>query len=217
MSYENNPPGWYHAEGDPPASQRWWDGSQWVGGPAAAGSGADRAPAAVYPPPAYGGYGATPGQSLKASWWVRFGAALIDGLILGVPFFIINRVAFSNVSKELVSCTVDGRRAICERPTGSGFAILGLVWLAQLVIAVVYYAHFHGKTGQTIGKKAVGIAVVDIRSGAPIGTGRAVGRYFGSLVSMIPCLLGYLWAAWDSDKQTWHDKMVSSIVIQKNN
>ncbi|MFM8387932.1 MAG: RDD family protein, partial [Actinomycetota bacterium] len=25
-------------------------------------------------------------------------------------------------------------------------------------------------------------------------------------------LLGYLWMLWDSEKQTWHDKMVSSVV-----
>lgn len=27
------PPGWYHAQGDPPGTQRYWDGSSWQGGP----------------------------------------------------------------------------------------------------------------------------------------------------------------------------------------
>ena len=27
------PPGWYHAEGDPPGSQRYWNGTTWVGEP----------------------------------------------------------------------------------------------------------------------------------------------------------------------------------------
>ncbi len=26
--------------------------------------------------------------------------------------------------------------------------------------------------------------------------------------------LGYLWMLWDDDKQTWHDKMVRSIVVK---
>ena len=36
-------PGWYHAQGDPADTQRWWDGSQWVGDPqpAAAQTAAD--------------------------------------------------------------------------------------------------------------------------------------------------------------------------------
>jgi hypothetical protein len=28
------------------------------------------------------------------------------------------------------------------------------------------------------------------------------------------CLLGYLWALWDERKQTWHDKVVNSIVVR---
>lgn len=30
---ETAPPGWYHAETDPPATERYWDGSQWIGEP----------------------------------------------------------------------------------------------------------------------------------------------------------------------------------------
>jgi uncharacterized RDD family membrane protein YckC len=36
----------------------------------------------------------------------------------------------------------------------------------------------------------------------------------GSLVSGWVFYLGYLWMLWDSEKQTWHDKMVSSVVIR---
>ncbi len=42
------PPGWYHAEGDPPGTQRYWDGMQWQGGPqpvATAAAAATRPPA----------------------------------------------------------------------------------------------------------------------------------------------------------------------------
>lgn len=33
MAGGSTPPGWYAAEGDPPGTQRWWDGNQWVGEP----------------------------------------------------------------------------------------------------------------------------------------------------------------------------------------
>ena len=44
------PAGWYHAEGDPEGTHRYWDGDQWVGEP--------RAVAATPPPPPGAGYGA---------------------------------------------------------------------------------------------------------------------------------------------------------------
>jgi len=33
------------------------------------------------------------------------------------------------------------------------------------------------------------------------------------ILSAIPCLLGYFWMLWDPQKQTWHDKIVGSIVV----
>ena len=32
-SPQTQPPGWYYAQGDPPGTQRYWDGSNWQGGP----------------------------------------------------------------------------------------------------------------------------------------------------------------------------------------
>lgn len=33
MAEGSTPAGWYEAQGDPPGTQRWWDGTQWVGEP----------------------------------------------------------------------------------------------------------------------------------------------------------------------------------------
>jgi uncharacterized RDD family membrane protein YckC len=88
-------------------------------------------------------------------------------------------------------------------------------FILTALIGAAYYAFQEGSpSGQTLGKKVCGIKVVDISSGNSIGFGRALGRHFGSWISLIPCGLGYLWMLWDSDKQTWHDKMVSSNVVR---
>lgn len=222
MTMPQQPPGWYYAQGDPPGTQRWWDGSQWVGGPVAATTAAPGFAAPGYPPPAYGapayaGYGAYPVRPPYSGWWRRFGGYLLDALILGIPGGIINAAVQAMVPKETDVCTdFDGDRYLCEQPTAGGTVVILLVGLALFVAGVVYYAYFNGKTGQTIGKKAVGIAVVDRYTGAPIGVGRAVGRYFGAILSGIVCGLGYLWAAWDDEKQTWHDKMVNSVVVRRD-
>ena len=41
-----------------------------------------------------------------------------------------------------------------------------------------------------------------------------IGRYFARWLSAIPLLLGYFWMLWDPKKQTWHDKLVSTIVVK---
>ncbi len=86
--------------------------------------------------------------------------------------------------------------------------------LLSLALGVAYYGWLEGSpSGQTIGKRMLGIRVYDLRQGGPIGTGRAIGRYFAKILSAIPCLLGYFWMLWDKERQTWHDKIVGSIVV----
>jgi hypothetical protein len=37
---------------------------------------------------------------------------------------------------------------------------------------------------------------------------------FASFISGQICGLGYLWALWDKQRQTWHDKVISSVVVK---
>ena len=166
--------------------------------------------------PAYGqGYG-TPLRPNYAGWWARFGATILDRLILGVPLGVMFGVVIAAVPTETTVCTdFDDRPYLCEQPTGSGVAIIVAAALVAIVVVVAYFSVMHARTGQTIGKKVVGIAVVDKATGLPLSTGRSVGRTFGYVVSGFLCSLGFLWAAWDTEKQTWHDKMVNSIVVRK--
>jgi uncharacterized RDD family membrane protein YckC len=112
-------------------------------------------------------------------------AALIDGLLLGVIGTII-RVIVGDVLGSAVN----------------------------LLLGLAYYAYLEGSpSGQTIGKRAMSIRVIDFAGGGPIGPGRALIRYIGRIVSAIPCLLGYFWMLWDSEKQTWHDKFATTVVV----
>ena len=70
-----------------------------------------------------------------------------------------------------------------------------------------------GPTGQTLGKRALGIRVIDFQAGGPIGYGRAVVRYLVKTLLSWILLLGYLWMLWDREKQTWHDKAANSVVV----
>jgi uncharacterized RDD family membrane protein YckC len=120
-----------------------------------------------------------------AGFWRRFGAALIDGILLAIVSGIL--------------------RLILGTGPGSGLGTLA---------SFVYFTYFHGRTGQTPGDAALGIKVVDIDNGEVIGYGRAFGRALVAIVSTIVLLLGFFWMIWDKRKQTWHDKAVSSLPVR---
>ena len=199
-------------------------------------------PGAGGPPPGYTStysstYGAPAGYGAPqapvgeyAGVLSRFAAKVVDGVILGgatILAFAPAGVAVAAGPQRLTECKVDetgevtfgdGTDAICEVPTGGTIAVavlLGLVGLAALIWLYVYYFRREGRTGFTWGRKALGIRVVDATTAGPIGGGRAFGRYlFASFISGNVCLLGYLWALWDPRNQTWHDKVVSSVVVK---
>jgi uncharacterized RDD family membrane protein YckC len=80
--------------------------------------------------------------------------------------------------------------------------------------AIAYYTLLEGGArGQTAGKRLIGIRVIDLARGGPIGYGRAFVRTIGRALSSLIFALGYLWALWDREKQTWHDKLAGSIVV----
>jgi uncharacterized RDD family membrane protein YckC len=89
-----------------------------------------------------------------------------------------------------------------------------VVYVVIFVGEILYFGFLEGgSTGQTIGKRAAGIRVIDARTGGPIGFWRAVLRFVGKIVSGVICYLGYLWMLWDSEKQCWHDKFANDYVV----
>jgi uncharacterized RDD family membrane protein YckC len=178
------------------------------------------------PPPPSGGYapqgGYTPaGQAggaagmPLANFGQRLGALIIDGLIVAamqIPAYI----ALVAGPKKIEACSsniADFEGQLCEVPNGTTWALFAILLIAAVVAGIAYWAKMDGAYG-TVGKKALKIRVVDANTGQPMGTGRGVGRYFARILSGFLCGLGYLWMLWDDRSQTWHDKIVSTVVVQ---
>jgi uncharacterized RDD family membrane protein YckC len=51
-------------------------------------------------------------------------------------------------------------------------------------------------------------------TGQPVGVGLAIGRYFVHILDALPCYLGFLWPLWDSKRQTFADKILSTVVVK---
>jgi uncharacterized RDD family membrane protein YckC len=156
-----------------------------------------------------------------ASFGARLGGRLLDGILYGlvgaifyVPASIMSIAAFKDCTREHLS---DGTRSItCD--TGqlkAGLLLAGIALGAVGFILVgLLYVSALGKTGQTWGRKIAGVKVVGKDTGAPLGFGKALGRTLLEWISGVACLLGFLWMLWDSNKQTWHDKIVNSVVVR---
>ena len=120
----------------------------------------------------------------RASFWARLGAIIVDFILVGIVYLIFFFIS---------------------HPLG---------YVVGFVVGLAYFAYFEGgPSGQTIGKRMLGIRVYDFASGGAIGYGRGAIRYLGRILSGIPCYLGYLWMLWDGEKQTWHDKIATTVVV----
>ena len=138
---------------------------------------------------------------LYGGFWRRFWACMLDGIVLGFASMFVygaGIVIVRSLSPEI------------EDPVK---ALLIPQLVANTLINAFYFIYFHALTGQTVGKLALGLKVVN-RDGGAIGFGRATVRYFGSLISLLFAGLGFAWIAFDGRKQGWHDKMAGSFVVR---
>ena len=104
-------PGWYHAQGDPMGTQRYWNGTQWTGDPRP-----------------------VVGQTVAgnvAEPWTRIGAALIDFAL----FFVIGLV-FGASQLDLNSTNVGE----LDTSIGASMVLSGLVFLYRWLMVAKYGA-----------------------------------------------------------------------------
>lgn len=148
-----------------------------------------------------------------AGWWSRVGAWIIDSLIAVV--FLVPAGAMLIAGPKEINFRTDGFAGpgLYEEPTAVTIAIAVLLYLVGFIAYLVLYCRMLGK-GATIGRKAAGYRVLDERTMQPIGTGRAVGRYFATILSAMPFYLGLLWPLWDNERRTFHDMIVKTRAIK---
>ena len=150
-----------------------------------------------YGQPPYGAPGAY-GSVQYATWIQRVGAYLVDGLC-AAPFYIL--------------------AAIFGRSTGDDGlthinALYFVFYLLGLVLNGYNRWYLAGKTGQSWGKKALGLRLVSEQTGEPIGPGMAFVRDLAHFIDAIICYIGFLFPLWDAKKQTLADKIVKTLVVK---
>jgi uncharacterized RDD family membrane protein YckC len=147
------------------------------------------------------------GLMALANFWPRFGAFIIDGLIIG----IVNMVLIIPLFFLLGAVQKQGQ---------AGLAITIFFQLVisgiSIVTESIYQIFFLNRFAATPGKMAFRLAVVR-SDGARLTLGRCVGRAAARVLSGMICYIGYLLPLFDREKRALHDHICDTRVIVKPN
>lgn len=144
-----------------------------------------------------------------AGFWRRVGAYLIDAILLGVVTSILASITGMQMGAGAVmSALASGDpQAIAAAQQGGNLGNL-----VSIIIGVAYFAGLESSSYQaTLGKKVLGMVVTDL-NGNRISLPRAIGRYFGKIVSAVILCIGFIMIAFTQKKQGLHDILAGTLV-----
>jgi uncharacterized RDD family membrane protein YckC len=137
-----------------------------------------------------------------ANWLQRVGAYLIDYLIAGIPGFLAF-LLFSGTDPN-------------EPPSAGAGLVAFLLYLVSLGIWVYNRWILQGRTGQSWGKQVLNLRLVRMSDGQPIGGGMAFVRDLAHILDGLLCYIGFLFPIWDPRRQTFADKIMSTVVLDES-
>ncbi len=137
-------------------------------------------------------------------FWIRFIAALIDGVLVGAVIWPVSLMI-----------------AVLIRISGTAVAMPGIgVHLVNAIVSLalstcanwIYEAAMESSSKQaTIGKMVLALRVTDLE-GRRISFTRATGRHFAKIISAMILLIGYIMAGFTERKQALHDILAGTLV-----
>jgi uncharacterized RDD family membrane protein YckC len=163
-------------------------------------------PAGVAPVQTVAVQGYVPAVSY-AGFWMRFLAAIIDGVLVQVVVMPVSFMLGAGVglAGAAVSMPDMGRQIV---------AMIGGMALG-LVVGWLYEAIMESSEKQaTFGKILLGLTVTD-EAGRRISFARASGRHFAKYISGLTLLIGYIMAGFTEKKQALHDMIAGTLVMRR--
>ncbi|ASB89847.1 RDD family protein [Bacillus sonorensis] len=161
-------------------------------------------------------------ESEYAGIGFRFLASLIDGVILGVPLYILT-VVFTTVmfmgDPDVMRIVEKNQEIVTEQEILiTLFAFLKIFAIIGVFTFLVYFLYYtlmeSSKWQATLGKKIMGIRVADTEGGK-ISFGQAAGRFLAKSFLSPILMIGYILAFFTERKQALHDLLAGTIVLKK--
>jgi uncharacterized RDD family membrane protein YckC len=132
-----------------------------------------------------------------AGFWIRFGAMLIDLVVMIIVLYIPLTMIYGEehwIGEQFIY----------------GFWDVILGYIVPIVVTIWFWLRYSG----TPGKMATRLRIVDAATGNKMTTGQAIARYFAYTIAILPLCLGLIWVGIDKKKQGWHDKLAGTVVIR---
>ncbi len=100
-----------------------------------------------------------------------------------------------------------------SRFSPAGLIVFTVLDLAVLAFLVWNYGYRQGTTGSSVGKSVMKFMVVSERTWQPVGFGVSLIRQLAHVLDVLICYLGYLFPIWDAKRQTFADKIMSTVCV----
>jgi uncharacterized RDD family membrane protein YckC len=143
------------------------------------------------------------GQRAYGGFWIRFVAAVIDGIIVQA---VVTPVVF------IVGLMIGVAGAVATTGRGPGIIAIWIGAVFGLFASWLYEAAMESSSKQaTLGKMVLGMKVTDLQ-GNRISFARATARHFCKYISAMIMFIGYIMAGFTDRKQALHDMIAGTLV-----
>lgn len=153
---------------------------------------------------------AAPPEIRQASILKRWLAIVCDGFLVAIVTVLLLAVGGGLTELDAAISSAD-EAALSQALAAFQSNTLTVNLLVSAVYNVVLMVMFNG---QTLGKVILRLRVVKKRGGRISILDALLRNVFGYMISQI-FLLGFLWALFDDEQQTWHDKMAGTVVVEE--
>jgi uncharacterized RDD family membrane protein YckC len=141
-------------------------------------------------------------------WLARVGAYLLDAVFVAVPTAILVSIAVFPVATSSAAGGEPGQAQLALM-----FSLLTVAFAIQLGLVAYNRWYLQGTTGQSWGKRIVGLRLVRMADGQPVGGGMSFVRDIAHVIDGLICNIGYLMPLWDDRRQTIADKLLNTVVL----
>lgn len=133
-----------------------------------------------------------------AGFWVRGAALIIDAIVIQIAV---------SVPVVLISTAISGQAVgfLDKKPPIVSF----FGFILFIVVTVLFITNY----GATPGKMFYGLKILNSEKKNPTVIQAILREFIGKTISAFILFIGYIWAGFDKEKQSLHDKMVGTHVV----
>ena len=170
-------------------------------------------PGKELPPPLPSEWPVTKASPDYAGFWIRSAAFLTDSIFIFVIFILSVYVCLLGYLLGVGTSLSAGSLSTILSTHLTHPTHLNILNSIAFGFNLIYFAFFLTISGQTPGKMIFGLKVTRMDGGS-LRFPQALWRTFGYYLNQLTLFIGFLWVAFDSRKQGFHDKIARTIEIR---